>query len=232
MPWIIGGAVVGSALLGSRASKSAADTQASAAGHAADISKEMFDQTRSDLMPYQQAGTMALSELQSRLPELTKPFSLQDFTASPAYQFNLEQGQKAIDKAAAARGAFYQPGTLQDISRFSQGLASNEFQNAFSNYNTNLNNIWNRLYGLTGTGQNAAAQTGGFAQGAATNIGADITGAANARAAGTVGVANALTGAAGTGVNAYLMNQILSRNQNPVISGGGYDPYAVAATLP
>ena len=230
MPWIIGGAILGGGLLGAKASKSAAQTQADAAGQAAQLQKQMFDVTQSNLQPYMQAGGVALSDLQSRLPELTKPFGMQDFQASPAYQFNLEQGQKAIDKAAASRGAFYQPGTLQDIARFSQGLASNEFQNAFSNYNTNLGNIWNRLYSLTGTGQNAAAGIGGFGSTMASNVGQDIMGGANAQAAGTVGAANALTGALGQGTNAYLMNRILSQNQGSMIapSSGGFDPSMLA----
>jgi len=222
MPWIIGGAVLGSALLGSQAAGSAADTQSAAAQQAAQVQREQYQQTRSDLMPWQQAGQVGLSQLQARLPEFTKPFGMEDFQASPAYQFNLEQGQKAINKGAAARGTFYNPATLQDLAKYSQGLASNEFQNAFSNYNTNLNNIWNRLYGLSGTGQNAgqnaAAQTGGFGAGAAQNIGADITGAANAQAAGTVGMANAITGALGQGTNAYLMNQILQQNQAGLVN--------------
>jgi hypothetical protein len=213
MPWIVGGAILGGALIGGNAAQGAADTQAAGAGRAADIQKQMYDQTRGDLAPWMQGGQVALSQLQQQLPQFTKPFGMQDFQASPAYQFNLEQGQQAINKGAAARGGFYQPGTLQDIAKFSQGLASNEFQNAFSNYNTNQNNIWNRLYGLSGSGQNAAAGLGGFGAQAAGQIGQAYTGAANAQAAGTVGQANALTGALGQGYNAYMMQQLLGRNQ-------------------
>lgn len=144
---------------------------------------------------------------------LNKPFSLQDFQASPAYNFNLDQGTQAINKAAAARGNFYAPSTLQDISKFSQGLASNEYQNAFSNYNTSLNNIYSRLSNLSGSGQNAAVQQGGFAAQAANQMGANTIGAGNAAAAGTVGSANAVNSGIGNAYNAYLMNQILGQNQ-------------------
>lgn len=152
---------------------------------------------------------------------LLKPFGLEDFQASPAYQFNLEEGRKAIDKAAAARGKYYQPSTLQDIARFSQGLASNEFQNAFNNYNTSIGNIYSRLANLSGSGQNAAVQLGGFG---AQNAGAtsnNLIGAANAQAAGTVGQANALTGGISQGLNAYWMNQVLQRQQNPTYPTSG-----------
>lgn len=159
-----------------------------------------------------------------------QPFGLEQFQASPAYQFNLEQGQRAIDKGAAARGNFYAPQTLQDLSKFSQGLASNEFQNAFQNYNTTQGNLYNRLFGVAGAGQNAAVQQGGFGAGAANQIGANSIFAGSAQAAGTMGQANAYGGAID---NAALMSQMLSRNQAPSVnpgigygSAGSYDPYA------
>lgn len=226
MGWIVGGAILGGALIGADASKSAAQTQAAGADRAAQFQKDMFERTQTNLAPWMQSGQIALSDLTARgtgSGDLLQPFSLDKFQASPAYQFNLQEGQKAIDKAAAARGGFYQPGTLQDVARFSQGLASNEFQNSFNNYNTNLNNIWERLYKLSGSGQNAAANLGTAAINTGTNVGASITGGANAQAAGTVGQANAVTGALGQGYNAYMMQQLLARNQGPV-QGQQFDP--------
>src|ERR1700682_4879619 len=149
-----------------------------------------------------------------------KPFTLADFQASPAYNFNLQQGQQAIDKAANARGNLYAPQTLQDISKYSQGVASNEFQNAFSNYNTTQNSIFSRLSGMAGSGQNAAANLGGFAGQVGGQIGCNMIGAGNAQAAGTIGQANAISGA-GSGIyNAYIMQQILAQ-QNQGLYGGG-----------
>lgn len=219
---VIGGATLLSGVMGASASESAANTQAAAADSASQLQQQQYQQTRSDLMPWQQAGQVGLNQLTGMLPQFTQPFGMQQFQESPAYQFNLEQGKKAIDKAAASRGMYYAPSTLQDIAKFSQGMASNEFQNSFNNYNTNLNNIWSRLYGLSGTGQNAAAQTGGFGQNMATNVGQNIMGAGNAQAAGTVGAANAISSALGQGTNAYLMNQILQQNQAPIGYTGGY----------
>jgi hypothetical protein len=152
---------------------------------------------------------------------LMRPFSLADFQESPAYQFNLSQGQKALEKAAAARQMYYAPATLQDIARFSQGLASNEFSNAFNMYNQNQKNIWDRLYALSGTGQNAAAQTGAFGTQVGGQVGENMIGAGNAQAAGRVGAANSYTNAGGQLMNAYMMNQILRNNQQSYTGGGG-----------
>lgn len=145
--------------------------------------------------------------------KLLKPFGMEDFKASPAYQFNLEQGQQAINKASAARGKFYAPATLQDVSKFSQGLASNEFQNAYNNYNTNMGNIWNRLYSLSGQGQNAAANLGGFGTTVASQVGQNQIGAGNAAAASQIAGGNAVNNSIGSAYNAYLTNQILASNQ-------------------
>lgn len=167
---------------------------------------------------------------------LTKPFTLADFKASPAYNFNLDQGTQALNKAAAARSAYYQPGTLQDVARFSQGLASNEFQNAFGNYWANNQNIYGMLAGQSGSGQNAAVQQGGFGANLAATMGSNLTGAANARASGQVGMANAISGGLGGLTNAYLMNQILSRNNGSLYAPqqpyavGGFDPNSPTVT--
>lgn len=152
---------------------------------------------------------------------LTKPFSLADFQASPAYNFNLEQGMNAINKGAAARGNLYAPQTLQDLGKFAQGTASNEFQNAFSNYNTNQNNIFSRLQTLSGQGANAATNLGGFGAQTAGQIGGNIIGAGNANAAGIVGGANAINSGVGSYYNNQLMQQVLAQQQQPTYVPGG-----------
>lgn len=154
---------------------------------------------------------------------LTKPFGMEDFQASPAYQFNLDEGTKAINKASAARGQYYAPATLQGIAKYSQGVASNEFQNAYGNYNTNMKNIWDRLSTLSGGGQNAAGNMGTNATAVAGQVGNNIMGGANAQAAGQVGSANAMNNGASSAYNAYLTQQILSQNQQSTVPGG-YDP--------
>ena len=145
-------------------------------------------------------------------------FNLQDFQASPAYNFNLEQGKLALDKASASRGKYYAPSTLQDIAKYSQGLASNEYQNAFSNYNTGIGNIYNRLQQVSGSGQNAAAQQGGFGAAFGNSAASNSIGAANAQAAGQVGGINALTGGVSNYLNYDLTQQILARNQGSSVN--------------
>ena len=214
MPFAI--AAIGGALVGGIAANQAANTQAGAASDATKAQLAMFGQTQANLSPYMQAGQGALSQINAGLQPggmFEHQFNLQDFQASPAYQFNLQQGQMAIDKAANARGGLYAPQTLQDLSKFSQGLASNEFQNAFSNYNTGINNIYNRLSGMAGAGQNAAVNLGAFSGQVGGQIGSNIIGAGNAQAAGQVGVANALQGGMSNLTNTALIQQMLQQQQ-------------------
>lgn len=63
-----------------------------------------------------------------------KPFSMADFIASPDYQFRLEQGQNAIDRAGSARGNFYSGGALKEAAKFGSDLAAGEYNNARNNY--------------------------------------------------------------------------------------------------
>lgn len=171
--------------------------------------------TQLDVKPDPKFGSMYGS--------LMKPFGMEDFQASPAYQFNLDQGTQAINKATAARGQFYAPATLQSIAKYSQGMASNEFQNAYGNYNTNMGNIWNRLSTLSGGGQNAAGNMGTNATAVAGQVGNNIMGGANAQAAGQVGAANGFSNGMSSAYNNYLSQQILQNSQRSSVPAG-YDP--------
>lgn len=67
MPWIIGGAIGVSALLGKDATEDAASGQASAAGAATAEQRRQFDISREDLAPFRDAGGAAVNRLSSQL---------------------------------------------------------------------------------------------------------------------------------------------------------------------
>jgi hypothetical protein len=220
----VGSAILGGAAIGGVGAYLGGQQQGEASRHASDIQQTLFQQTQQNLQPWMQSGNMALSQINQGLQpggQFEHMFGLQDFQASPAYQFNLEQGKLALDKAAASRGKFYAPSTLQDIAKYSQGLASNEFQNAFSNYQTGIGNIWNRLQTVSGGGQNAAANLGTNATAMGQQLGANTIGAGNASAAQTVGITNALTGGLTNYANNQTLQQFLANSQRGSV---GLDP--------
>jgi hypothetical protein len=113
---------------------------------------------------------------------------------SPAYQFQLQQGQQGTLNAEAASNGALSGSAQKDLMSFNQNLANTSFNNAFNQYQTQQGNIYSRLAGIAQLGQNAASNTGqqgtalaGQAAQSAQNIG-------TAQAAGQIGSANAITG--------------------------------------
>ncbi len=57
-----------------------------------------------------------------------------NFEADPGYAFRLAEGMKALEQSAAARGNLLSGGTGKALQRYGQGLASQEYQNAFARF--------------------------------------------------------------------------------------------------
>jgi hypothetical protein len=233
--WMIPAAILGSSLFGSRAASKAADTQAAAADRAAELQAKQFEQTRADQAPYREAGYNALANLQrtaGNVPGAFK-FGAGDYQADPGYAFRLAEGQKALDRQAAARGGLISGGALRAAQRYGQEMGSQEFGNAYNraltSYGTDVareNQLYNRQAALAGIGQTSTNLIGQAGQNYATNVGNLMTGAGAAQAAGQVGAANALTGGLGTYLNYTQGNALLDalqRNQNmQLVNTGGY----------
>ena len=235
MPWMIPAAIIGSSLLGGSAAKSAASTQSASADRAAELQAAQYLQTREDQAPYRTAGYNALAELQRTAGNVPGAFKFgpSDYKADPGYAFRLSEGQKALDRQAAARGGLISGGALKAATRYGQDMGSQEYTNAFNRaltgYNTDVareNQLYNRQSALAGIGQTSTNLVGQAGQNYATNAGNLITGAGAAQAAGQVGVANAVTGGLGTYLNYNQGNNLvnaLQRNQNmQLVNTGGY----------
>ena len=224
MPWMMALAVGGSALLGASASKSAAKTQAAAADRAAELQQQQYEQTRQDLAPYRAAGQTALNALTPLATNYQK-FGMDQFQQDPGYAFRLSEGQKALDRSAAARGGLISGGALKAAQRYGQDMGSQEYMNAFNRYQLERNAQLNPLQSLAGVGQTTANQLGQFGASNAANVGNLMTGGAAAQAAGQVGIANAVTGGLGTYLN-YSQNQAQNsllqqalKNRGPAYGG-------------
>jgi hypothetical protein len=132
--WAIPAAVgIGSALIGSNATKKAANTAAQAAQQAQAV-------TREDLAPWRDTGSWALGQLRGELGS--------GFQLSPGYDFAMSEGVRAIDRGASARGLLGSGARLRELTRYGQGLANQEY-----------GSYLNRLAALAGLGQTAATNT-------------------------------------------------------------------------
>ena len=204
MAWMIPAAIIGSSLIGGSSAKSAASTQAAAADRAAELQREMFERQVELAEPWRKAGEQALNKL---IP-LTdyQQFGMAQFQADPGYAFRLAEGQKALERSAAARGGLLSGGTGKALQRYGQEMGSQEYTNAFNRYQAERAARLAPLQSLAGVGQTAAQQIGAAGQTMAGNVGEAIGAGAQARASGYTGAANALTGGLGTYLN-YSQNQ-------------------------
>lgn len=104
--------------------------------------------------PWRAAGQRSLNELTDAMNfngQEGYDRAMGNFQTGPGYQFQMDQGTKALESGAAARGGIYSGGQGQALTRYGQGQANQEWANHLS-----------RLSGLAGSGQTAAQTMGGF----------------------------------------------------------------------
>jgi hypothetical protein len=215
-----------------------------AAKDAAALQAAQFEQTRGDLLPYNQYGQSVLPNMQAlafsgpngpggknylAMAEDALPGTMTqaELEATPGYQFNLSQGLKATQSAAAAKGLGVSGAALKGAARFATGLADSTYQQQFANQQTrysdfynlntgqqsNLQNQFARLSGIATLGENAAAQTGALGTASAKSEGQGLMAAGQYDAAGLAGIGNSVN----SGINSYLGYNAL---QNMTARGG------------
>jgi len=218
---IMGGSTLAAGYMGSQAAKSAANKQADAARYAAELQQEQFNLTNEQQKPYREAGYSALSDISGMKPYLTKQYTPEDFQANidPGYAFRLQQGQLATQRAANMAGGGVSGNALQGIEDYSQGLASQEYGNAFNRFQAGRQNIYNTLASIAGLGQASLGQTTTAGTQTAANVGTNIANAGAATAGGIVGSANAIGGALQGIGNQYYLSQLLAP-RTPTGGGG------------
>ena len=237
MSLINGATGLAGALLSSNAAQNAANTQSAAAQQAIAQQQANFNTINAQQAPYRAAGYGALNQLASLgsgqtntydasgnvtgtvsnpSDYLTHQFNASDLTAglAPNYNFMLQQGQMANQRAANASGGGLTGNALQGLQNYTQNYAGNAYQNAFNNYQTQRSNIYNTLAGIAGigqTGQTATNQAATNATNAATQLG---VGSAAAQAGATTGSANAYTNALSNLGSNYTLASLLNQRGN------------------
>jgi hypothetical protein len=232
MPDPVTGITAGASIIGggmaAQGGRDAANTQAQAADRAAALQKQMFDEQQRLSAPYREAGVTG----QNRLMELLglgantgaegygkygRDFGMSDFQADPGYAFRLAEGQKALDRQAAARGGLISGGALKAATRYGQDMGSQEYGNAYNRYQTNRTNQLAPLGSLMSSGQAAAAGAAAQAGQYGSNVGNLMVQGGQAQAAGQLGTGNAMNRALGTAATAYQnqenFNKYLRQNQ-------------------
>jgi hypothetical protein len=255
------GASLSAAGTQANAALSAEQLQYQAQQEALDFQKQQWAIQQQELQPFLQTGTAGLSQLAQLLGVGTPGASsgaggfgslmqgfgeqfqaptMQQAQNEPGYQFQLQEGERALQNSAAASGSLLSGGSLKGMQLFGQQSAQGDYQNVYNRalqeyqqryniFSNNQSNQYNRLAGLAGIGQQTAGQLGQLGNSASQNVGNILLGGANsqaqslqnaaaARASGYVGAGNAINGGIG-GIGQLLMMQQL-------LGGGGGAPSA------
>lgn len=245
---IVGGATVASAAANYFASNNAADAaenaaeiQAAAADKQAQNQWDVYNKNVALAKPWRDAGIQALDQISGLTSNLGQGF-LADFTGAdylkyqdPSYAWRLKQGQAGIEAQAGAQG-LTGSGTLGvALSDYNQNAASQEYGNAYNRWMNSQNTFYNRLAGLSGTGQaqtnaitamgsNTVNNVGQLGMAGANALAAGQINSANAYSSGLNGISNAFT--SGAGVVGNMMNQQYLAS----LLGGGNSTFNLANT--
>ncbi|MDP5211380.1 hypothetical protein, partial [Microbulbifer sp. 2205BS26-8] len=133
-------------LFGAKEAKKAADAQQQGYRDAEGTYREAGAHALARYGPYANTSLKANGMIDAALAG-----DYSSFYESPDYQFRLSEGEKAINRSAAARGNLLSGAALKDLNAYGQNLASTEYGNWF-----------NRLAGLRGEGIGIAGQQAGI----------------------------------------------------------------------
>lgn len=207
------------AAIGAVGSIAASQTQAGAANSATNSQNNRFNQIQNNSQQYMNAGSAASSQLSDLLGtsgntgatgygSLTQQFNptQQQLESYPGYQFQLQQGGQAVTNSQTPQAGALSGSTLKSLMGFNQGLAASNYQNYFNQFQTQQNNIFNRLNSVAGLGQSAAAGVGN----SGTQLG---IGAAQSTAAAGAATAGGILGASNNISQGALLSQFMNNGQ-------------------
>lgn len=172
MPWSFIIPAAASLIGGAQQAKSAqraADTTADATNRATALQQRVYEENVARQKPFYDVGVNALPELVAASKYTN--FGMDQFQQDPGYAFRLSEGQKALDRQAAARGGLISGGALKAAQRYGQEMGSQEYTNAFNRYQAERQARLNPLQSLTGMAQTTANTLGAAGQNMAGNVG-------------------------------------------------------------
>ena len=120
---------------------------------------------------------------------------LEILQATPGYQFQMDQGLKALDRSASARGLLRSGRQQKALMEYGQGLAS-----------TTFGDYLNRLAAISGTGQTSAQSIGTAGLATAGNIASGLQLAGQAQATNAINQGNNFANLVNQGTQLYAMS--------------------------
>jgi hypothetical protein len=178
-----------SGIFGAEASKSAADTQADAAGNATAATLAMFNQTRADQAPWLKQGSEAITKVGDLINKGPGKFKPEE---DPGYKFGYQEFvENPTLKLASATGKLGSGATLKALTRYASDYASTKYDNFLDRYYKSLDPYLR----TAGMGSNVAIAGGNQSGNAANSTALTTLAGGSASAAGTLGASSAYTNA-------------------------------------
>ena len=232
-------------LFGGSASEQAAQEYEQALQQGENFLEGQETQGLQNYQPYLNAGSQATGTLASLLgtpgqgllqnwTQQFTPLTGAQVAQTPGYQFQLQQGENALQNSAAGTGSLLSGRTLAVLNNYAQGTANTayqqygvedpllQYQSAYNTFLNNQNNQYSRLMGLSNEGLSATQGAGQFMTGMGGDIASLMGQKGAAAAAGTIGQANAygsILPGIGNAISGYSM---LSALNGGGFGGGGY----------
>ena len=239
MSWLAvaigGGAIIGGASAIYSTNK-AVDAQKEAGEKGLTATEQGYQRGAQALQPYYQQGQQDYQnfgnmvrggQFDYQAPEYQDPNF--NFEADPGYQFRQQEGNKALLGAASAQGNMLSGATMKAMQKYNQGLASQEYGNAYNRFVGNrdylrqkytsdrsfgagqMSDKYNRYQGLANVGYSAAQQMGNMAIGQGSDMSNIYGQQGNAAAAGYM--------AQGQNMNDFLSNLLKAYSTSKMING-------------
>lgn len=161
------------------------------------LKTRIFEENKAGAMPWIEAGKSALESLTTKIADGSfdlRKYGMDDLIQDPGYQFRVEQGSKALDRTAAARGKLISGNQLQAAVNYGQEAGSQEFTNAFARTSMERDKEYGRLWDQSAQGLSATNALSGVATNFANSAGGTIAAGGQAAADAAVNTGNVWAG--------------------------------------
>lgn len=150
--------------------------------------------------------------------QLTRKFTVDDFWNDPVtklgYDSALAEGRKGLRNVASATGMRNSGNTLKALTRYASDYTGGKANESYNRFYADQDRIFNRLSGVSGTGQTSTINTAALGQQNANTVSGLLAAQGNARGAASIAGANAWGNAVNNIGNNYQQQATLDKYLN------------------
>lgn len=162
-------------LIGGNMMGNAYDSYGNQVNQGMDKQNQLYDQGLGYYQPYYDQGTNAFNKYGQAIDRMSNPSQYvsdiyNGYSQSPMAAFQMQEGMRAGNNAAAASGQLGSPAEQMAMQRYAQGVSSQDMQRWYDNVNGANNTYLGGLGNQASTGFGAAERMAGNRQGLADNL--------------------------------------------------------------